>query len=229
MFVPAAQSLLCATAQCDRELFVEAWPRFLQMRSRMRCKPILFIALAGCAQLADSTSESQVSGQRPFQGIYVLGNETLNTLDDTAKPFVDGFVLRTAWRTLDQGGPGHYDFSLIAEALAGLNGKNLSLTIDAQLVPQYVLDAAETTYYTTVPNDPEPELTAVTWDANTLGSYRTFMTNLANTPVCLSGLTCAPGSMVALKNHPALAGLRINIIGMGKIRQDGTKGPGTRS
>jgi hypothetical protein len=181
------------------------------------------------------TSPAAAPVQTPFSGIFVLGSSELNTLGDADLPFVDGLALRTAWTELDTGttatGP-VYDFSRIAVAIGELGGKNKKLTlgIDAQLVPDYVVDAAATTYVTTVPGPGHtsfPATTAVTWDASALAAYRALLSSLASFQVCLVGTTCAASSKVALKDHPALAGIRINILGMGKLRQDSRTTDGT--
>lgn len=203
---------------------------------------IAVLALAGaCADTSDSPSpsalvlrEAALTGQQApaaqtaFKGIYQLEGPTLalKTIDDIKdKSFIEGVALRTGWTALDTGKTGpSYDFAPVIDAIAQLQavGKKLSLGIDAQIVPQYVVDAAQTTYITTVPgpgSETYPMETPVTWDQPSLTSYAAFMTSLANTLVCKVGSTCARKDKVPLKDHPTLAALRINILGMGKLRQ----------
>src|SRR5689334_10561928 len=121
----------------------------------------LLALLGACTTPSDVGSSGQSAAalvaQTAFHGVYFLNDDTLDsaTVDNIRdKAFVDGIALRTGWTNLDRGTTGpSYDFSSIVTAVGLLQpvGKKLSLAIDAQLVPPYVLDAAQTTYITTLP------------------------------------------------------------------------------
>jgi hypothetical protein len=199
----------------------------------------MVVALAGCAGVGpeqDPSTETAELGRRDdIHGIYILGNVELKNLAETDEEFIDGYALRFGWMNVDhgttEGGP-DYDFAIVDTAVATLEAidKTMTMGIDVQLVPDYVLDNAEITYITTVPGPGHTEFeaeTPVTWDANTLASYTDFMTALATHPVCRTGATCDDRDKVPLRDHPVLAGIRITILGMGKLRQTSNNTEGT--
>jgi hypothetical protein len=174
---------------------------------------------------AASDADGRGSPRVPYEGIFLLGAGArvplaarLSTIPDANRSFVDGFAMRAQWTDFDTGTSApQYDFSVLGSAISQLQamGKKLSLEIDALLVPPYVLHAAQETY---MPRDPDGKVTIaapVAWDTSSLGYWRTFVVALANFQVRDS----ASNTMVAMKDHPTLSGLRIGILGAGKLRQ----------
>lgn len=198
------------------------------MRNFLTTSYLVALAAAGCAADDIQPSAGALGSARPHEdihGIYILGNSELKNLESTDAEHIDGYALRLGWIELDhgttEGGP-DYDFTAIDTAVTTLDamGKRLTITIDAQLVPDYVLAAAETTYTTTVPGPGHTEYqaeTAVTWDPPTLASYTDMLATLAAHRI----------GGIPLRDHPVLAGIRTNIIGMGKLRQTSNNTEGT--
>ena len=150
-----------------------------------------------------------------IQGIYVLSGPSIESTRNANKPFVDGFAWRLKWKDLDQGilAP-RYDFSLVDTAIAALQAMNKKLTMAlfVQEVPRYVLQSAKDTFQTIVPGIGDTTysvLAPVPWDEPAIHHYRNLARALAGHPV----YDAISRTRVPLRDHPALAGLRVCVIG----------------
>lgn len=150
------------------------------------------------------------------RGIYVLSGRSLASVKNADKDFVDGFAWRLRWKDLDSGvwAP-RYDFSTVDTVVADLQrmNKKLTMALFVQEVPFYVLASSKDRFYTVVPGEGDTTyqiLAPVPWDTAAIHHYRRLMQALAEHPV----YDAQRGEAVPFRDHPTLAGIRINIIGM---------------
>ena len=161
------------------------------------------------AVIASPSSINGAVKQNDFHGIYILGDLDKFFVPPTVyNPYIEGVAIRTQWRTLDDG-TGHCNCADLAEIVSELQstGKKMTLSIEAQDVPDYVLNAATDIYNATLQNsskkvEPKP------WDASSIAKYQLFMTNLANYQI----------NGAALKDQSVVTGIRASVIGVGRLR-----------
>lgn len=168
------------------------------------------LALAACGELTSVTST------RPT-GIYALGysNETPDSAV-ISQSFVDGWVLRLSWKDIETT-QDSYNFSKIDAAIVALQpyGKKLTLVIFALEVPTYILNNQNQPVVTYTAAGPlGPVTTVVPWDATALSRWEAFCQALSEHLVQDS----QSNSMVALRNHPVLAQVDAQIVGLGGVR-----------
>lgn len=180
--------------------------------------PVAATALAACTLSVLFLSSTVTADSYPPapRGIYVLSGRKLASVRNADKDFIDGFAWRLTWKDIDSGilAP-RYDFSTVDSVVADLQrmNKKLTMALFVQEVPYYVLATSKERFYTVVPGDgdttsrvPAP----VPWDQTALRHYRRLMQALAEHPV----YDAETGCPVPFRDHPTLAGLRINVIGM---------------
>ena len=179
--------------------------------TRMMAGLVLSILLQSQCNVA-SASPTYINGvvtQNDFHGIYILGDLDKFFVPPTVyNPYIEGVAIRTQWRTLDDG-TGHCNCADLAEIVSELQstGKKMTLSIEAQDVPDYVLNAATDIYNATLQNgskkvEPKP------WDASSIAKYQFFMTNLASYQI----------NGAALKDQSVVTGIRASVIGVGRLR-----------
>ena len=149
-------------------------------------------------------------------GLYLLGvrNNLSEILD---APFIDGYVLRTGWNTLESS-ENTYNFDKIDDFIRALDevDQHLSLTIFSQRVPQYLLDTPGVIQYESVNqnNNGSSYTTAVPWDEIALQRYQVFMRALGDHRVW----SIAADGEVPLREHPVLRVIGAQIMGLGGLR-----------
>jgi len=190
------------------------FPR-LSRRPLSRSGAAWLVAWALCSFLVASPAIGDAFPPSP-RGIYILSGPSVASVKNADKDFVDGFAWRLKWKDLDSGvwAP-RYDFSAVDTVVTDLQRMNKKLTIAlfVQEVPFYVLASAKDRFYTVVPGEGDTTyqaLAPVPWDTAAIGHYRRLMLALAEHPV----YDAQRGKPVAFRDHPTLAGLRINMIGM---------------
>lgn len=167
------------------------------------------------ANFITSISVTQV----PYQGLYVLGpgskGRQLSNISTTDETFIDGYAMRSYWTDYDSGVTGpKYDFSLIDDAISQLQSqktgpKKLSVNIDAHFPPAYVLNDADIKYQTM-----GGITTVAPWDAKSMSKLYDFMKALSSHQV----YDVNAKKDVALKDHSAMAGIRIGLLGLDRIQ-----------
>ncbi|OUS03864.1 hypothetical protein A9Q90_07955 [Gammaproteobacteria bacterium 54_18_T64] len=184
----------------------------------------LFIAPEGALALGAppaGESDAPPAGQpgdefwRPA-GIYLLGvRNNLGEISD--QPFIDGYVLRTGWNTIESS-ENTYNFDKIDDFIRALDevDQHLSLTIFSQRVPQYILDTPGVTLYESVNqnNNGSSYTTAVPWDEIAHERYQVFMRALGDHRVW----SIAADGEVPLREHPVLRVIGAQIMGLGGLR-----------
>lgn len=179
---------------------------------------VLALLLAACGSGSSTTSSTMFA--RPT-GIYVLPttNEgpgsSASAVALVSQPFVDGWVLRLAWKDIEVSGT--YNWLRIDNALAALGSavpaKKLTLSIFAMEVPSDVL--AQSGVMTYAADTPTGQVTtAVPWDETALLRWEVFCLALSNHSVS----DVSAGTTVALRDHPLLAQLDTQIMGLGGLR-----------
>ncbi len=174
-----------------------------------------FSAVASATTLPTVTS--------PAKGIFLLDNRNgtnrLGTIRYTNKPWIDGYAWRVTWRAFDTGTTGpQYDFSTLDSAIEQLQAMNkkLSLMLNVQEVPDYVLANADESYLTKVPFWQYSAMTCVPWDQPSLQHYRTFLEALASHPV----YDRISGGNVPLRDHPTMGPIRAGVLGQAHVSRD---------
>ena len=139
--------------------------------------------------LLDSTAGSMISGVRMRDG-------NIRNL-----PFVDGYVLRTEWDTLEPT-DGVFDFTIITNIFAKLPaGQKLSLLLGTGVLPSWLNTAPGVTTYTAgSPATTQP----VPWNPAAQERFRLLLVALGNHLV----------DGVPLRNHPRLAAVDLWIPGL---------------
>jgi hypothetical protein len=185
----------------------------------------LFLLLLILSSILDPLSSTAVE-RSDHRGIYVLGpsqpkGDILRNIGDTAQPFIDGAAVRSEWRFFDIGTTGpQYDFALIVEAVDRLQRlhKKLSLWIEVQVPPKWIIDASDVTYLTVVPGRGSTVTlvkTCAPWGSNVQDNYNAFYHALAHVQV--------PGPSGGLTNFcdsPTLVTMRISIAGRDHVFRD---------
>jgi hypothetical protein len=149
-------------------------------------------------------------------GLFALSQGTQPPSTELlAKPFIDGFVLRVPWSTLETA-EGVYDFSSIDATLAALapSRKLLSLTVIQLLVPAYVLQNPAVQTYAVAAGG--GDLTnPVPWNDYALQRWEALWSALAShvAPDPARG-----GTAVPLADHSLLYIVDGMIVGMNGIR-----------
>jgi hypothetical protein len=139
--------------------------------------------------LLDSTAGSLIGGVRMRDG---------NIRD---RPFVDGYVLRTEWATLEPT-DGVFDFTIIDNIFTKLPvGQRLSLMIASGVLPTWLNTLPGVTTYTA--GSPSTTL-PIPWDAITQERHRLMLVALGNHLV----------DGVPLRDHPRLAAMDVWIPGL---------------
>lgn len=145
-------------------------------------------------------------GDTPPHGIFYLGQ--LNTGPVVSRlnhAWIDGFASRWTWTTLDVGVTNPvYTFTdlLAAVSTAHAYKKKITICIHPITVPDYVYNATAEHYTCHVhPNDYP---TVPIWDYSAQQSYKAMLLALADSTV----------DGYHLRDHPALAGFRVGMIGM---------------
>jgi dienelactone hydrolase len=139
--------------------------------------------------LLDSTAGSMINGVRMRDG---------NIRD---RPFVDGYVLRTEWATLEPT-DGVFDFTIITNILAKLPaGQKLSLMVASGFLPNWLNTLPGVTTYTA--GSPATTL-PIPWDVTTQARHRQMLIALSNHLV----------DGVPLRDHPRLAAMDVWIPGL---------------
>lgn len=169
--------------------------------------------LAACVN-EDALTPTSATITRPT-GIYVLPNT--NEGPDSvllAQSFVDGWSLRLGWQNIETG-PGSYDWRRIDDAIAALElqptVKKLTLSIFALEAPADVLSQpGVTTYIAHTPPTGTTVTTAVPWDETALLRWEAFCKVLGDHPV--------GSASIPLRDHPLLAQLDTQIMGLGGLR-----------
>lgn len=137
----------------------------------------------------DSTAGSMINGVRMRDG---------NIRD---RPFVDGYVLRTEWATLEPT-DGVFDFTIITNILAKLPaGQKLSLMVASGVLPNWLNTLPGVTTYTA--GSPATTL-PIPWDVTTQARHRLMLIALSNHLV----------DGVPLRDHPRLAAMDVWIPGL---------------
>lgn len=154
-------------------------------------------------------SASANSGLRQPRGLYVLDSAAGTTVGGVSmrdanlrdKPFVDGYVLRTEWATLEPA-DGVFDFTIIDNILAKLPaGQKLSLMVASGVLPTWLNTVAGVTTWTAgSPGATRP----ISWNAAAQERYRLLLAALGDHRV----------DGVPLRNHPRLAVLDFWIPGL---------------
>ena len=152
-------------------------------------------------------------------GIYALDSNQGTYRDANIRnySFVDGFVWRTNWSDMETT-QGVYNFAGIDHIVQKLDSINKKLTIlfgAYSVEPAYISSQFGTTTYSfTDPISNKTSTRAVPYDGFLLERFRLFVTSFANHPIYCRSL----GKVVALKEHPVLANIAMNIPGLGAIR-----------
>lgn len=169
----------------------------------------------GTSPSATSVALPSATFARPT-GIYAVGTTVTPTASVLQKSFVDGWVTRLGWDEIETA-QGVYDFTNIDVTVAALqsSGKKLTLDIFATAVPAYILNQPGVSAYVAATAG-GPVLTAVPWDATALARWDAFCQALSAHLV----LDSKSGSMIALRDHPVLAHVRSEIVGLGGVRDN---------
>lgn len=139
--------------------------------------------------LLDSTAGSMINGVRMRDG---------NIRD---RPFVDGYVLRTEWATLEPT-DGVFDFTIITNIFAKLPaGQKLSLMVASGVLPSWLNTLPGVTTYTA--GSPATTL-PIPWNVTTQARHRQMLIALSNHIV----------DGVPLRDHPRLAAMDVWIPGL---------------
>ncbi len=143
------------------------------------------------------------------RGIYLL-DSTAGTLINGLRmrdgnirnlPFVDGYVLRTEWDTLEPTN-GVFDFTIIDNIFAKLPaGQKLSLMVASGFLPSWLNTLPGVTTYTA--GSPATTL-PIPWNATTQARHRSMLAALSNHIV----------DGVPLRDHPRLAAMDVWIPGL---------------
>lgn len=154
------------------------------------------------------TASANNSFKQP-RGIYVLdsvagtsiGGVPMRDGNVRNRPFVDGYVLRTEWATLEPT-DGVFDFTIIDNIFAKLPaGQKLSLMVASGFLPSWLNTLPGVTTYTA--GSPATTL-PIPWNATVQERYRLLLVALSNHVV----------DGVPLCNHPRLAALDMWIPGL---------------
>jgi hypothetical protein len=183
---------------------------------------LVALALAACGSGASSTSVISPSAafSRPT-GIYVLPNTNEGPDSGTgptliAQPFIDGWVMRFGWTEIETA-PGAYNWLRLDSAIAALqsSGKKLTLSVFPQAVPADILTQAGVTQYIADTATGSTVTTAVPWDETALSRWEAFCKALGDHQVADAS---QGGVKVALRDHPVLAQVDAQIVGLGGLR-----------
>jgi len=143
------------------------------------------------------------------RGIYLLDSTAGTTIGGVrmrdgnirSSPFVDGYVLRTEWATLEPT-DGVFDFTIIDNIFSKLPaGQKLSLMIASGVLPAWLNTLPGVTTYTA--GSPATTL-PIPWDATTQARHRLMLVALSNHLV----------DGVPLRDHPRLAAMDVWIPGL---------------
>ncbi len=140
------------------------------------------------------------NGFKQPRGIYLLDSVAGSSIGGVSmrdgnvrdKPFVDGYVLRTEWATLEPA-EGVYDFTIIDNIFTKLPAnQKLSLMLASGVLPTWLNSVPGVVTYTAG----SPSVTRpLPWDATAQERYRLLLVALGNHQV----------GGVQLRNHPRLA------------------------
>lgn len=149
------------------------------------------------------------NGFKQPRGIYVLDSTAGTNINGVSmhdanvrnKPFVDGYVLRTEWATLEPTN-GVFDFTIISNIFAKLPAnQKLSLMLASGALPTWLNSVPGVTTYTAG----SPSVTRpLPWDAVAQERYRLMLAALGDYVV----------DGVPLRNHPRLAAMDAWIPGL---------------
>lgn len=180
----------------------------------------LSIGLAACGGGSSPRRASEEPGHRsdvgPAAGIFAIGlRGRAPTPELLALPFVDGVSLALEWRQVETA-QGVYDFSVIDETLAALegSGKKLVLAPFSFRVPDYLITDPEVQTYV-VPHIGPGFVTPVPWDRRGLERFEALYTALSEHRVPGRG---RGGRLVRLRDHPLVVGVSAWVMGMNGIR-----------
>jgi hypothetical protein len=164
------------------------------------------------------------------RGIYMLDANTglyrLGLLARANLPYVDGYAWRMPWTAFDTGTTtGVYNFIAIDTAISQLqslsnnqnNRMKLSLVLNIQQPPAYVLSKAAETFQAQLPGNNGTATVPVPWDANALAEYAKFTKALGDHLV----YDAVSRTYIPLRDHPALGQINAGIIGLQAIRDLG--------
>lgn len=166
--------------------------------------------LSGC----DLTAQVSLKNFPRPCGIYALGTIQGGVSEIRTKAFVDGYVMRKDWTSIETS-PGVYNWNPLDAVVKRLDslGQGLTLDIFRMKVPQYILsDPNASTYTLTVGT--QSFLTSLPWDSIANGRFEQLLDSVASHAV----FSIASGTKVPLKNHPVLRQIDASPIGMNGIR-----------
>lgn len=135
----------------------------------------------GPASTTDAGTRDAGAAASPGQprGIFLLGDSRPPSAQEMARPFVDGFTMRTSWTTLERS-QGVYDFSSIDQVLAAIpDKKRLTLEIFALDVPDYIKSQAGVQTWTATGIGGTLVTTVVPWTSFAIERYAAFTKALA--------------------------------------------------
>lgn len=161
------------------------------------------------------------------RGIYMLdanvGTYRLGLLPKANLPYVDGYAWRMPWTAFASGTTtGVYNFAPIDTAIAQLqalsnnqnNRMKLTLALNVQQPPSYVMSKVAQTFQALLPGDSGYATVPVPWDAGALAEYQKFTKALGDHQT----YDAVSRTYKPLRDHPALGQINAGIIGLQAIR-----------